>query len=72
MSKDCSFVSHCFGLVPNCKHSSKNSKTVYGGMNSTVSVSHEKVQANQRCVYFYRLYLFLSSENNLFTPDIQY
>ena len=29
-----------------------NSKTEYGGMKSPVSVSDEKVQANQDCIYF--------------------
>ena len=45
-----------------------NSKTVYGGTKSSVSVSDEKVQTNQDRVYFYDL----PQKNRLLTLDIYY
>ena len=39
---------------------------MYGGTKSHVSISDEKVKANQDCVYFKDLYLFL------ITSDIHY
>ena len=44
---------------------------MFGGTKSPVSVSDEKVQANEDRVYFFsiRIY-FLPQKNNLFTSDI--
>ena len=39
-----------------------NSKTVYRGTKSSVSVSGEKLQANRDCVYFKHLYLWLTTK----------
>ena len=55
--------------------SNDNSKTVYRGTKSPVSVSDENVQANQDRVYFEHLYLFLTTKKiikSLFTSDIHY
>ena len=42
------------------------------GNETPVSISDEKVQAKQGQIYFYHLYLFLSTKNSLFTSDINY
>ena len=51
-----------------------NSKTVYGGTKSPVSVSDEKVQANRDRVYFYiSICIYdLPQKNRLLTSDIHY
>ena len=50
-----------------------NSKTVYGGTKSPVSVSSEKIQAYWDRVYFLHLYLWLTTnKNGLLTSDIHY
>ena len=49
-----------------------NSKTVYGGTKSPVSVSDEKVQANRDRVYIAFVFMTYHQKNRLLTSDIHY
>ena len=45
---------------------------MHSGTRSPVSVSDEKVQANQDRFCFKHSYLFITTKNSLFTSDIHY
>ena len=49
-----------------------DSKSVYGGTKPPVSISDEKVHANQAFIFSICINLFLTTKNSLFTSNIDY